>query len=108
MVAWTGSEEGWVSAWKQMRMEDYMATSMVDLAKPELCSPSVQLGIPSSGPRSTPEYPCKWDARLVVEPTRFNPCRPRPISQVASVAASPGVRPSPPRLRLPLSPLLLR
>lgn len=81
MAAWTGSEEGWVSAWKQMRMEDYMATSMVDLAKPELCSPFLQLGIPSSGPRSTPEYPCKWEDRLVVEPPRSTPAGPAPLAR---------------------------
>lgn len=112
-MGWTRGGKG--TAWKDARMEGCAATSPLDPGKPQLCSSFLQFGIPSCGSLSspslsqdTPEWPRRWEARLVCEPTRLNPCRPRPVSQVASVAASPGVRPSPPRPRLPPSPLLLR
>lgn len=92
-----------------------MATSMVDRRPPKLSTSFLQFGISALRPLSTPKFVTdtpesqwRWEAWLVAEPAWSNPCGPRPISQVASVAACPGVRPSPPRPRLPPSPLLLR
>lgn len=92
-----------------------MATSMADRGQPEISTSFLQFGMPALGLQSTPKFVTdtpesqwRWEAWLVAEPACSNPFGPRPISQVASVAACPGVRPSPPRPRLPPSPLLLR